>query len=126
MQKNFNAEQELIKIGGKVFNFDKTQHYQWLLPIYFKQKDYSDVSAEINYLEVTTTTIQEILVIDLKEVDFGEIAVGSRSVREVTIVNKGGKDVLRKKNMPIFCSFNVLNSMKQIGQNSNFKAVIEF
>lgn len=61
----------MTKIGGKVFNFEKTQHYKWLLPIYFKQKDYSDVSAEINYLEVTTTTIQEVLVINTKEVDFG-------------------------------------------------------
>jgi hypothetical protein len=51
-------------MGGKFFEFDKLQHYEWLLPIYFKQKDYSDVSAEINYLEITTTSIEKVLIID--------------------------------------------------------------
>jgi hypothetical protein len=76
-------------MGGKLFTFGDTQHYQWLLPIYFKQKDYSDVSAEVNFLEVTTTSIAEVLSIDCREVDFGEIAVGSRAVREVAITNHG-------------------------------------
>ena len=62
-------------------SFDGVQHYQWLLPVYFKQKDYSDISAEVNFLEVTTTTINKVLEISQVEVDFGEIAVGSRGVR---------------------------------------------
>lgn len=58
-------------MGGKLFNFDDAQHYQWLLPIYFKQKDYSDVSAEVNFLEVTTTSISQVLSIDKPDIDFG-------------------------------------------------------
>jgi hypothetical protein len=76
-------------MGGRLFTFDDTQHYQWLLPVYFKQKDYSDVSAEVNFIEVTTTSIAQVLSIDSREVDFGEIAVGSRAVREVVITNFG-------------------------------------
>jgi len=51
-------------MGGKIFRFPDIEHYEWLLPIYFKQKDYSDVSAEVNFLEVTTTSISQILTID--------------------------------------------------------------
>jgi hypothetical protein len=57
MERNFDGELELTKLGGKLYTFGETQHYQWLLPIYFKQKDYSDVSAEVNFLEITTTSI---------------------------------------------------------------------
>ena len=31
---------------------------------------------------------------------------------------------LKKKNMPIFSSFNVLNSLKEVAQGGTFKAVI--
>lgn len=58
-------------MGGKLFNFEGAQHYQWLFPVYFKQKDYSDVSAEVNFLEVTTTSIIQVLSIDQPEIDFG-------------------------------------------------------
>jgi len=65
-----------------------------------------------------------VLSIDKKEIDFGEIAVGTRTVRELNIVNKGENAQLRKKNIPIFCSFNVLNSMKEVETNKSFRAVI--
>lgn len=64
MEKNFNSEAQLTKLGGKFYDFGDTQHYQWLMPVYFKQKDYSDVSVEVNYLEVTTTSIAKVLIID--------------------------------------------------------------
>lgn len=124
MERNFNAEAQLIKMGGKVFSFNDAQHYQWLLPIYFKQKDYSDVSAEVNFIEITTTSISQILSIDKPEIQFGQIAVGTRAVREVVISNTGPKAQLKKKNMPIFCSFNVLNSLRDVEPDKPFKAVI--
>lgn len=30
--------------------FEGTQHYKWILPVYFKAKDYPDGSSEINFL----------------------------------------------------------------------------
>ena len=85
-----------------------------MLPLYFKQKDYSDVSAEVNFIEITTTSISQVLSIDKTEIDFGEIAVGTRAVREVIISNSSERALLQKKSMPIFCSFNVLNSLKEV------------
>jgi hypothetical protein len=67
-----------------------------------------------------------VLTIDCREVDFGEIAVGSRAVRDINISNRGECAQLKKKNMPIFSSFNVLNSLKEILQGGSFKGVIEF
>ncbi len=64
------------------------------------------------------------LTIDHREIDFGEIAVGSRAVRDLMITNKGEAAQLKKKNMPIFSSFNVLNSLKEVAQGGTFKAVI--
>lgn len=47
---------ELAKIGGTFIRFGSTQHYKWVLPVYFKKKDYPDASAEVNFLEITTTS----------------------------------------------------------------------
>ncbi len=42
------------------------------------------------------------------------------------ITNSGETAQLFKRNMPIFCSFNVLNSLKEIPDGGTFKAVLEF
>jgi len=52
--------------------------------------------------------------------------VGTRTVRELLISNKGELAQVKKKNMPIFCSFNVLNSMKEVPQGGTHRAVVEF
>ena len=43
-------------MGGKFYDFGDSQHYKWLLPIYFKQKDYPDASVEISFIEISTTS----------------------------------------------------------------------
>lgn len=47
-------------------------------------------------------------------------------MREVTITNRGESAQLRRRNMPIFSSFNVLNSLKEVPTGGSFKAVLEF
>jgi hypothetical protein len=113
-------------MGGKLFVLGDTQHYQWLMPVYFKQKDYSDVSTEVNFIEITTTAIPQVLTLDQTLLDFGEIAVGTRATRELLLSNSGPPAQLQKKNLPIFCSFNVLNSLKEVEPGKPFRAVIEF
>lgn len=43
-------EGELAKLGGTFIEFGSAQHYKWVLPIYFKKKDYPDASAEVNFI----------------------------------------------------------------------------
>jgi hypothetical protein len=50
LERNFDMEKELNKIGGKFIDFGSAQHYRWVLPVYFKKKDYPDASAEVNFL----------------------------------------------------------------------------
>lgn len=76
-------------MGGTLIEFEGTQHYKWILPVYFKAKDYPDGSSEINFLEVTTTSTKKVLIADQAVIDFGEIAVGGREIRELTITNEG-------------------------------------
>ena len=82
-------EKELGKLGGNLIQFDGTQHYKWLLPVYFKNKDYPDGSSEVNFLEVTTTSSKKVLIADQSVIDFGEIAVGARQIRDLIITNEG-------------------------------------
>lgn len=56
MEKNFDIDIELAKIGGTFIDFGNAQHYKWVLPVYFKKKDYPDASAEVNFIEITTTS----------------------------------------------------------------------
>lgn len=74
-------EKELNKIGGKFIDFGSAQHYRWVLPVYFKKKDYPDASAEVNFLEITTTSTEKVLVSQNSEIDFGEIPVGTRKIK---------------------------------------------
>lgn len=64
MEKNFNGEQELGKLGGTFIDLGMAQHYKWVLPIYFKKKDYPDASAEVNFIEITTTSTEKVLEAD--------------------------------------------------------------
>lgn len=54
-------ERELDKIGGTFIDFGTAQHYKWVLPVYFKKKDYPDASAQVNFLEITTTSTNKVL-----------------------------------------------------------------
>lgn len=74
---------ELAKIGGKLQEFNVgqpsfSQHYTWLIPCYFKQVDTLDNFKSVNYIEVTTVSVEKSLTLNETEVDFGEVAVGIR------------------------------------------------
>ena len=48
MEKNFKRDEELRKMGGVVYNFHqdddvlRSQHYEWLIPLYYKNADKED------------------------------------------------------------------------------------
>ena len=57
----------------------RSQHYEWLIPVYYKNPDDTEVKAL--YLEARTTTVKRTLVPSAEALDFGEIPVAFRKVR---------------------------------------------
>lgn len=71
-------------LGGRVFDFDKeddvkrTQHYEWLIPIYYKLTEKSDAEVNVMYLEARTTTVKRTLLPNTDCLEFGEVPVAFR------------------------------------------------
>lgn len=65
-----------MRLGGKYTKLPEGEHYEWLLPIYFKQKDLPDAAAEVIYLEVSTVSVEKTLLLDHNTIDFGNVPVG--------------------------------------------------
>lgn len=57
------------------------------MPIYFKQKDFPDASAETVYIEISTISVPKTLLISQNVVNFGEVSVGSYEIRQLEITN---------------------------------------
>lgn len=68
-------------MGGKVFDFDaadenrRTQHYDWLIPIFYRTPDAVVGQTDQTFLQVRTTTVKRSLVPNLPVLEFGEIPV---------------------------------------------------
>jgi hypothetical protein len=68
-------------MGGKVFDFDahdpnrRTQHYDWLIPVFYRTPDAVVSATEQTFLQVRTTTVKRSLVPNLSVLEFGEIPV---------------------------------------------------
>mmetsp|Transcript_18333 Transcript_18333/g.13332 ORF Transcript_18333/g.13332 Transcript_18333/m.13332 type:complete len:112 (-) Transcript_18333:394-729(-) len=83
-ERNFDREGEMARLGGRLFEFDKedpikrSQHYEWLIPAYFKQPDKHDSEVNVLFLEARTTTVMRTLVPNVEVLEFGEIPVALR------------------------------------------------
>lgn len=53
----------------------RTQHYDWLIPCYYKTTDRADAELNVMYLEARTTTVKRSLIPNVDEMEFGEIPV---------------------------------------------------
>lgn len=80
LEKNFDGEKALQELGGKLTEFLTSQHYEWTIPVYYRTVG-SSATADVAYLNISTTTIQKKLLLDKEVVDFGEVAVGTRQVQ---------------------------------------------
>ena len=96
LEEGFNKRAVLKSMGGTVTDFDineeqaRTQHYSWLLPVYFRPMDSSDGDqVKTLYLEVKTTTVPKTLVTNAEVLEFGEIPVANKKIMEILIKNVG-------------------------------------
>lgn len=120
-------------MGGRVFNFDtedqskRTQHYEWLIPVHFKNTDSRSGDSQILYLQARTTTVQRTLVANTQVLDFGEIPVAFRKTQEILIKNTGAMDEqLQLQALTPFGGFSVLNAMRMIRPGETKPVVIQF
>jgi hypothetical protein len=133
-ENNFNVTQELRKYGGKLiqFNMDKesgkSQHYNWTIPIFFKDVDKMEKDEmKTMYIEARTCTIQRALVPNVEKLDFGEIPVAFRKTLEVMIKNIGTNvEELSMDAMTPYGGFTVLNARRSILPGETRPVLIEF
>ena len=59
----------------------RTQHYDWLLPIYFRSSEPGAAeTVKTLFLEVRTTTVPKTLVPNTAVLEFGEIPVAFKKI----------------------------------------------
>lgn len=58
----------------------RSQHYEWLIPVYYKNPDKEDTDVKVLYLEARTTTVKRTLVPNVESLEYGEIPVAFRKV----------------------------------------------
>ena len=131
LEEQFDHDGELLKLGGKLKEFKvndfHSQHYNWLIPVYFRPKDDPETSRSAMYIEVSTVTTSKLLLSDKEEIDFGEVAVGFRKVEELLITNTGDTDAdLHLDLLPLLDGFTVLNALKVVPPGKTRNVVVQF
>lgn len=84
IERQFDKHGELKKLGGRVFDFfvddeiKRSQHYDWLIPVYYKNPEREDTEVKVIYVEARTVTVKRTLVPNVEQIEFGEIPVAFR------------------------------------------------
>ena len=96
LEDAFDREAVLKSMGGRLTDFEaensssRTQHYDWLLPVYFRSTEPgAGDTIKTLYLEVRTTTVPKTLVPNTDVLEFGEIPVAFKKTQEILIKNVG-------------------------------------
>jgi len=122
LERNFDVNGELKKLGGKIYEFGQpdsseySQHYEWVLPFYFSQKSGDDVGEpNVTYLQVSTATVTKRLVVNRDVIDFGEMAVGFKRVEELQLTNSSDQAAdLRMEMLPLFGGFSIIGALRTV------------
>ncbi|CAK81749.1 unnamed protein product (macronuclear) [Paramecium tetraurelia] len=132
-EKQFDSAKELRNLGGTLVEFNKpedlnySQHYSWLIPCYFKYTDMPDNAKQVIYLQISTVTVQKSLLLSKTIIDFGEVAVGIRQTKELTVFNQTPfKAELKMEMLPISCGFTILNALRTIEPSNKKSLIVQF
>lgn len=137
LEDGFNKTTELRSMGGRVYDFDmenkfkRTQHYEWLLPVFFrcmeKEEGEKEFRVRTMYLEARTTTVTRSLLSNVHVLDFGEVPVAQRVTKELLIKNIGNREEeLKLQSLSPFGGFSVLNAMRCAYPGETKNVVIQF
>jgi hypothetical protein len=110
--------QKIVSPNFKTINYlevKKSQHYEWLVPIYYKNSDKEGEEVKVVFLETRTCTVFRSLVPNVENLDFGEIPVANRKVLEILVKNVGYmEETLRMEPLTPFGGFSVLNALRTL------------
>ncbi len=137
LEDAFDKAGVLRSLGGRVYDFDvedeyhRTQHYEWLLPMYFKCVDedapLKERKVRTLFMEARTTTVPKSLVSNADQLDFGEVPVALRVTKEILVKNVGHREEkIRLQSLSPFGGFSVLNAMRPIQPGETRAIVVQF
>ena len=134
LEDAFDRTAILKSMGGRLTDFEqdhaskRTQHYSWLLPVYFRCTDPGANDAiKTLYLEVRTTTVPKTLVPNTDVLEFGEIPVAFKKTQEILIKNVGTmEETLSLQALTPYGGFSVLNAMRTIKPGETKPIVVQF
>lgn len=105
----------------------RSQHYEWLIPVYYKCAEKENDEVKVFYLEVRTTTVYRSLMPNVTNLEFGEIPVANRKVLEILVKNVGElEETMRMEPLTPFGGFSVLNAMRTIKPGETKALVVQF
>jgi hypothetical protein len=68
-------------IGCNLAEVKRSQHYDWMVPLYYRTPGVgSDSDFQVLYLQARTTTVKRTIVPSVEMLEFGEIPVAFRKV----------------------------------------------
>lgn len=123
--------EDIEKLGGTMNDFDadnkdRSQHYKWLIPVFFRPL-INDEKVKCIYIEIRTTVINKYLIAEPDFIDFGEVAVSCRKVIEFVLKNNDSSSASIKKDpLSPYGGFTVLNAMRVIEPGQHRPIVVEF
>ena len=64
---------------------------------------------------MTTTTVEQSLIVSQSEIDFGEVAVGFPKTRPLVVTNNGNDPAnLKMDILPLYGGFSVINALRTV------------
>jgi hypothetical protein len=134
LEANFNKEAELGKKGGKVLDFkpdadeqQKSQHYEWLVPMYFKLADKREAKTDVMYLSARTTCVRRTLIPNVEVLEFGEIPVLLKQTQEILVKNIGATEqTLKMEAMTPYGGFSVINALRTVKPGETKAILVQF
>ena len=105
----------------------RTQHYDWLIPVYYKNTERMDGDVGCMHLQARTTTVKRSLIPNVEVLEFGEIPVAFKTTQEILVKNVGLRaETMRMEPLTPFGGFSVLNAMRTIKPGETKAIVVQF
>jgi len=98
---------------------------RWSFPVFCKQRHKTDPSMPL-FFSVESSVVLPELVCDSKEIDFGQMAIGTRELKSVRIRNTSNKDIhLKTMGVSAVGPFTVLPFVRNLKPGATQNLVIE-